>query len=143
MKAYLELNSHHYADGTHEEDVIKTDCEYLERNGSRYISYVTDTDDGQKVKTSLKIKEAEFTYTKKTTVATTMFFRPGVVTKSSYVTPYGTFAMAMDTKEYGLIETEDGFKFNLKYELSLENQHQASCHIFLRLVLNNDTIDQA
>ena len=143
MKAYLELNSHHYSDGIHDEEVIKTDCEYFERNGSRYISYDSTTEDGQTYKTTLKIKEAEFTYTKKTTVASTMFFRPGVVTKSSYITPYGTFAMAMDTKEYGLIETEDGLKLNLKYDLSLDGQHQSNCHIFLRLVLNNDTIDQA
>jgi uncharacterized beta-barrel protein YwiB (DUF1934 family) len=143
MKAYLELHSHHYADGRHEEEVIKTDCEYLEHGSTRYITYDSDTDDGEKVKNILKIKEAEFTYSKKTTTTSTMFFRPGVVTKSSYITPYGTFAMAMDTKEYGVIETEDGLKLNLKYDLSLEGQHQSNCHIFLRLVLNNDTIDQA
>ena len=56
MKAYLELNSHHYSDGTHDEEVIKTDCEYFERNGSRYISYDSTTEDGQTYKTTLKIK---------------------------------------------------------------------------------------
>ena len=81
MKAYLELNSHHYADGQHDEEVIKTDCEYLERNGTRYITYESSNDEGQVIKNTLKIKESEFTYSKKTTTTSTMFFRPGAVTK--------------------------------------------------------------
>ena len=66
-------------------------------------------------------------------------FRVGDTDLNNY--SFTIITPAYNTAKY--IENNIKAVINLKYDLSLDGQHQSNCHIFLRLVLNNDTIDQA
>lgn len=140
MKADIELKSIHFRDGEKEEDIINVSGEYHDKGDKSYIIYDHTSDDGDVSHNMIKFDNSHFSQTKKGTVKTVMEFEHGRKTATDYVTPFGTFLMEFDTKEYAVEKSSDSVKITLKYDLDINGARNSRCHIFLRLNIINDTM---
>ena len=140
MQVDIEIKSIHFTDEGRNEETETAVGEYHIKGDTRYIRYDSVDQDGDVSHNMIKLTKEAFSQNKKGQVNATMLLTPCKETKTNYVTPYGTFAMTFDTKEYKLEESENSHKITLKYDLSIDGKHQSRCHIFLRLNIKNDTI---
>jgi uncharacterized beta-barrel protein YwiB (DUF1934 family) len=118
-------------------DKIETICtgEYYCRNNAHFILYdelVGDTsvgDDNETIKNVLKLRDKEFTLTKKGVMNVQMVFAQGEKTMAEYRTPYGSIMIALDTKSVEYKEEADSFHININYGLEANYQFVADCNI--------------
>lgn len=104
--------------------------EYYMRGGAHYILYEEIMEDETTpVKNVLKLRDKEFTLTKKGMINTQMVFTEGKKNMTSYVTPFGNIMIALDTEKMVVEETEDELKIHIDYGLEANYQYVADCHI--------------
>ena len=82
--------------------------EYYLRSGSHYILY-DELMEGEAtpIKNVIKLRDKEFTLTKKGIINTQMVFTEGKKNMTSYVTPFGNIMIALDTEKIIVEETEE------------------------------------
>ncbi len=104
--------------------------EYYQRNGAHYIMYEELVEDETTpIKNVMKLREGEFTLTKKGMVNVQMVFTEGKKTMTSYATPFGNIMIALDTEKITVQETESEMKIHIQYGLEANYQYIADCHI--------------
>ena len=104
--------------------------EYYVRNGSHFILY-DELMEGENapIKNVIKLREKEFTLTKKGIINTQMVFTESKKNMTSYVTPFGNIMIALDTEKIIVEETEEELKIHIDYGLEANYQYIADCHI--------------
>ena len=104
--------------------------EYYLRSGSHYILY-EELMEGEvtPIKSVIKLRDKEFTLTKKGIINTQMVFTEGKKNMTSYVTPFGNIMIALDTDKIVVEETEEELKIHIDYGLEANYQYIADCHI--------------
>lgn len=104
--------------------------EYYLRSGSHYILY-EELMEGEvtPIKNVIKLRDKEFTLTKKGIINTQMVFTEGKKNMTSYVTPFGNIMIALDTDKIVVEETEEELKIHIDYGLEANYQYIADCHI--------------
>ncbi len=104
--------------------------EYYLRSGSHYILY-DELMEGEAtpIKNVIKLRDKEFTLTKKGIINTQMVFTEGKKNMTSYVTPFGNIMIALDTEKIIVEETEEELKIHIDYGLEANYQYIADCHI--------------
>ena len=104
--------------------------EYYNRSGAHYIMYeeLMEEEDTP-LKNMIKLREKEFTLTKKGIINVQMVFTEGKKTMTSYVTPFGNIMIALDTSKIAVEETENELKIHIDYGLDANYQYIADCHI--------------
>lgn len=104
--------------------------EYYFRNGAHYIMYEEMMEEETTpIKNVIKLREKEFTLTKKGIVNVQMVFTEGRKTMTSYATPFGNIMLALDTGKVAAEETEDELRIHIDYSLEANYQFVADCHI--------------
>lgn len=113
--------------------------EYYLRNGSHYMLY-DELMEGETtpIKNVIKLREKEFTLTKKGIINTQMVFTEGKKNMTSYVTPFGNIMIALDTEKIEVEETEKELKIHIDYGLEANYQYIADCHITVTVVNRNE-----
>ena len=82
--------------------------EYYFRSGSHYILYDELVEgEAAPIKNVIKLRDREFTITKKGIINTQMVFTEGKKNMTSYVTPFGNIMIALDTEKIEVKETEE------------------------------------
>ena len=122
------------AESNNDEELDKIESiypgEYFLRSGSHYILY-EELMEGEvtPIKNVIKLKDKEFTLTKKGIINTQMVFTEGKKNMTSYVTPFGNIMIALDTEKIVVEETEEELKIHIDYGLEANYQYIADCHI--------------
>jgi uncharacterized beta-barrel protein YwiB (DUF1934 family) len=120
-------------------DKIETICtgEYYYRNNAHFIMYdELDEESGESVKNMIKLRDKEFTLTKKGLVNIQMVFSQGKKTMAEYFTPYGSLMIALDTKSVDCKEEADSLSIHIGYGLEANYQFIADCNITLDIKSN-------
>lgn len=113
--------------------------EYYLRNGSHYMLYdELMEDETDPIKNVIKLREKEFTLTKKGIINTQMVFTEGKKNMTSYATPFGNIMIALDTEKIEVEETEDELKIHIDYGLEANYQYIADCHITVTVASRNE-----
>ena len=104
--------------------------EYYMRSGSHYILYEElMEEEATPIKNVIKLRDKEFTLTKKGIINTQMVFTEGKKNMTSYITPFGNIMIALDTEKIVVEETEEELKIHIDYGLEANYQYIADCHI--------------
>ena len=104
--------------------------EYYMRSGSHYILYEELMEEEvTPIKNVIKLRDKEFTLTKKGIINTQMVFTEGKKNMTSYVTPFGNIMIALDTEKIVVEETNEELKIHIDYGLEANYQYIADCHI--------------
>lgn len=104
--------------------------EYYMRSGSHYILYEELMEEEvTPIKNVIKLRDKEFTLTKKGIINTQMVFTEGKKNMTSYVTPFGNIMIALDTEKIVVEETDEELKIHIDYGLEANYQYIADCHI--------------
>jgi len=116
---------------------IETICpgEYFYRNGGHFILY-DELADGflEPIKNTIKLRDKEFTISKKGPLNTQMVFSEGKKTLTDYCTPFGDIMIALDTKTVETKESEDELYIYIEYGLEANYQFIADCHITVHIM---------
>ena len=117
-------------------DSIETICpgEYYYRNDRHFIVYeeLVDGFEGS-IKNMIKLRDREFTISKKGPVNVQMVFSEGKKTMTDYHTPFGNIMVALDTKKVETKETEDALNICIEYGLEANYQFIADCNIAVHI----------
>lgn len=117
-------------------DSIKTICqgEYYCKNDTQFVIYDELSEDFvEPVKNMIKLKDKEFTLTKKGAVNAQMVFLEGKKTITEYITPFGNLFIALDTKKIDVEEGEDFLKIHINYGLEANYQFIAECDVYVEI----------
>lgn len=131
------------ADAETDEELDKIESifpgEYFYRNGSHYMMY-DEIMEGEEtsIKNMIKLREKEFTLTKKGNVNVQMVFTEGKKTMTSYITPFGNIMIALDTGKIAVEEQEDELRIHIDYGLEANYQYIADCHITVTVAARNE-----
>lgn len=113
-------------------DLIETICpgEYYYRNGAHFVLY-DELMEGyeEPVRNMIKLRDKEFTYTKKGPVNAQLVFAEGKKTMTDYVTPFGNIMIALDTNEIMVDESNESMRIHICYGLEANYQFIADCEI--------------
>jgi uncharacterized beta-barrel protein YwiB (DUF1934 family) len=106
------------------EEVMETAAfgEFAIVGSSYYLRYEEISEEGETIKTMIKLSEDRVEVTKKNGVDSKMIFVVGQTTSTDYATPYGTLQMEMETEraDFGLVD--DCLEVNLEYSLYLNGE---------------------
>lgn len=120
------------ASSDEELDRIETICpaEYYYRNDAHFLLYEELVEDfPTPIKNMIKLRDKEFTLTKKGPLNAQMVFSEGKKTMTDYVTPFGNILIALDTKKICMEESSDSMKIHIAYGLEANYQFIADCNI--------------
>lgn len=120
------------ASSDEELDRIETICpaEYYYRNDAHFLLYEELVEDfPAPIKNMIKLRDKEFTLTKKGPLNAQMVFSEGKKTMTDYVTPFGNILIALDTKKICMEESSDSMKIHIAYGLEANYQFIADCNI--------------
>lgn len=120
-------------------DSIETICpgEYYFRNNGHFIIYEElIAGIAEPVKNVIKLRDKEFTISKKGPVNVQMVFSEGKKTMTDYYTPYGNIMIALDTKKVAFEEHENDLMICIAYGLEANYQFIADCNITIHITAN-------
>lgn len=117
-------------------DQIQTICpgEYYYRNGAHFILYEEQEEDyPEPVKNMIKLRDKEFSITKKGLYNVQMVFSEGKKSMADYMTPFGSILVAMDTTKVEVEETQEKIRIHIQYGLEVNYQYIADCEITVQV----------
>lgn len=118
----------------------RTDGQYYERNGCRYILYQEqDADSGAVTANTLKIKGRTLELSRKGNINTRMIFETGQTHSAAYVTAYGTLHLEVSTKDLNCQWTESGFKIIIIYDLIMAGEYLSGSRLVLEAAVPPST----
>lgn len=126
-------------------DSIETICpgEYYFKNEGHFIVYEEFVDGfAGAIKNMIKLRDREFTISKKGPVNVQMVFSEGKKTMADYHTPFGNIMVALDTRKVETQETEDNISISIEYGLEANYQFIADCNIAVHITSRNAVLRQ-
>ena len=95
---------------------------------------VEDVEEGQTkvTKNIIKVSKDYMELTKKGIVNVHMVFEKNKKNVTYYHTPYGSLLIGIDAYRVDIAEEEDEIVVEVEYELEINNEHVADCHIRLK-----------
>ena len=107
--------------------------EYYFRNGKHFFLY-EDVEEGQTkvTKNIIKVSIDYMELTKKGIVNVHMVFEKNKKNVTYYHTPYGSLLIGIYAYRVDIAEEEDEIVVEVEYELEINNEHVADCHIRLK-----------
>lgn len=104
--------------------------EYYEKDGYHYLIFEESQEDTkEKNKSILKFNGNRLHMSKSGLVSVHMDFEQGQKNFSTYQTPFGGIMMGIDTYKVQLEEKKDEIHLMIEYDLEVNYEHLAKCHI--------------
>lgn len=101
----------------------KTDGQYFERDGCRYLLYrEQDADSGAVTANTLKIKGNILELSRKGNIHSRMVFEAGRTNPTSYATAYGTLQLEVYTEDLKCLWAEDEARVQITYSLLMTGE---------------------
>lgn len=105
-----------------------------ERNGSLYILYDENTEEGGTVKNTIKLKGTLLELTKKGAVNTCMVFEPGREHMTDYATPFGSLRLGVLTDFVEMRESDEQMEIIASYMLTESGRIISHCEISIKIL---------
>ena len=114
---------------------IVTPALYYKKNNKHYIVYDEPVEGTSEViKNKIKITDNKVIEIMKTGVSNShMIFEKHKKNLSFYQTPYGEMTLEVDTSEMDIKESENKMLITLGYQLDVNHEPLASCHITMNV----------
>lgn len=121
MKREVKIQVRGLQRGEEAEETVETAAfgEFARIGGSYCLKYDELSEDGDVVKTLIKISDKGMEVIKRGSIESKMAFIPQMVTETDYSTCYGTLAMAVDTSRTEFEITESSITLEIEYALYL------------------------
>ncbi|NBJ94246.1 DUF1934 domain-containing protein [Parablautia muri] len=111
-----------------------TPADYYERNGKHYVIYEEMMEGFTDVtKNRIKFSDSSLEVYKKGLINVHMVFEENKKNMTSYMTPYGTILIGIDTESVLVEEKENQIRVEVDYALEANYQHLADCRIEMEL----------
>ena len=110
----------------------------FEKNGNMFLLYSEKDEDGVLTKTVVKYNKDKAKITRSGQITSTLTFEEKQHFRSSYITPWGSFPVDIDTDRYVLQEQADGTFLSVRYDLAVEGEHCARCIIEMEIEHHGD-----
>lgn len=112
---------------------VYTPGQYYFRNGKHFFLYEEVEEGTKKVtKNVIKVTEDYMELTKKGLVNVHMVFEKNKKNVTYYYTPYGSLLVGIDAYRVHVEEQEEEILIDVEYELEVNNEHLANCHIGIK-----------
>lgn len=111
---------------------IETICpgEYYYRDDEHFAEYEEIMDGfSESVTNIIKLRDREFTISKKGPFNAQMVFLEGRKTWTDYITPFGNLMIGLETKKIEAHETATSLDIYVEYGLEVNYQFISNCHI--------------
>ncbi len=111
-----------------------TPAEYYLKNDGHYILY-DELAEGftENTRNIIHIKNNELSIVKRGVINAQMLFSQDKKNMTSYMTPFGSIMIGIDTRKVDIAETEDSIKVHIDYSLELNYEHYADCKIDMNI----------
>lgn len=111
---------------------------FYEKDGTLYCLYeeINEEFNGT-TKNSLKLKDNCFELTKRGTLNVQMEFKPGERTSTTYILPFGSIMMGIDTSEVVILREENCIFARARYSLEISGEKTADCSIEIKIKSKN------
>lgn len=108
--------------------------QYYKKNDTHYIIY-DELMEGcdEPTRNIIKFKEHEMNLTKRGTVNVYMVFEENKKNMTSYLTPYGSILIGLDTSRVTFTEEEKEISVNVDYALEVNYEYLADCRIEMHI----------
>lgn len=127
---------------SHEGEVSRTktaaDGILYEKNGRMFLLYSERSEDGSVTKSVVKYNKDSMNITRNGQITSSFTFSENEHCRSSYIVPYGTFSVDIDTESYVLQEQRNRTLLSASYRLSVEGGQPASCRIEMEIKHHED-----
>ena len=109
--------------------------QYYKKNDTHYIIY-DELMEGcdEPTRNIIKFKEHEMNLTKRGTVNVYMVFEENKKNMTSYLTPYGSILIGLDTSRVTFTEEEKEISVNVDYALEVNYEYLADCRIEMHIL---------
>lgn len=118
-------------------DISRTDVTVpgilREKGGRKFLFYSEQTEDGSVTRSSVRYSRERMQITRSGAISSTLLFEERQHFRSSYIVPYGSFLIDIDTDRYDLLEQEDRTLLTIGYRLAAEGQPAAVCLIRMEI----------
>lgn len=128
-EVYIKLSGKQKEVGNHEEQKDVESIEsvaratYIEKDGTIYLFYNEDIQDGGTIDNKIVIYEnKKIEIIKKGVITSHMEFKEGQVKKSTYYTPFSQILIGVDTKEVKIKKQKEELFVEIKYMMSVEGE---------------------
>lgn len=112
----------------------KTEAQYFEKNGNRYLLYEEKMEGFQDLcKSRIKFSDHKMEITKNGIVRTSMCFEEHKTCMTEYKTPYGSFPLAVHTKRMSVDENIDHMVIIVEYMLEVNEEPLSDCKIEIEI----------
>ena len=122
--------------GDESEDNIESSVSgtYYEKNGKHYVIYEEVIEGLQKpVMNKLKFGEHFLELRRSGPLSVCMMFEENQKHMADYHTPYGKFALGIDTKKFRMENETDKMRLDIEYTLEQNNEYLADCKILIEV----------
>ena len=108
--------------------------QYYKKNDTHYIIY-DELMEGcdEPTRNIIKFKDHEMNLTKRGTVNVYMVFEENKKNMTSYLTPYGSILIGLDTSRVTFTEEEKEISVNVDYALEVNYEYLADCRIEMHI----------
>ncbi|HIR75598.1 MAG TPA: DUF1934 domain-containing protein [Candidatus Choladousia intestinipullorum] len=122
-------------EGEQEEIEVISAGKYFFRNGKHFILYEEQTEDsGEIIKNRISMKKDFLEVHKKGPMNAKMVFERDKKNKSWYNTPFGNLLAGITVTDMKMSEAEDQIDLSVGYELEVNYERIADCHIEIRVM---------
>ena len=108
-------------------------AEYFERNGALYILYEESTEDGDTVKSRIKLKDLLLEVTRKGAMNACMIFEIGREHTTEYATPFGSLQMGILTHSVETDQSDNELTIVADYSLTTGGVEISRCKISIKI----------
>lgn len=114
-----------------EGEVNRTDSEssgiLREKGGRRFLLFTEKSEDGSTARSVIRYGSGSAQLIRNGTITSSFTFDEKEHCRSSYITPYGSFLVDIDTERYVLEEMSSMTHIMIGYRLAVEGEHAAQC----------------
>ncbi|MCR5580443.1 MAG: DUF1934 domain-containing protein [Pseudobutyrivibrio sp.] len=115
-KCKISLHSSQKMGGDREVTEESYEGTYIERGQKKYISYKRSTEDGE-IDCLISFNRKSMNLTQKGMLNSKLELIPGKETSNVYGTPMGNLNLAVYTRHYQVVETQDSVKLIIDYDI--------------------------
>lgn len=104
-----------------------------ERGGKKFLLFSEKDEDGAITNSVIKYTTDRIQIVRSGQISSTFTFSEKEHCRSSYIAPYGSFFVDIDTERYVLEEKPASTRIMIGYRLTIEEEHTAQCLIELEI----------
>lgn len=104
-----------------------------ELNGRTFLFFTETDEEGVKTRWNVKYSPQGAQISRDGPVSSSLIFHENEHCRSTYITPYGSFLVDIDTRRFNLSENGSRSSIEILYLLALEGEQTAECRVEINI----------